>query len=123
MRHDDGDTAALAMTAAGSTAIGCTAISLTASATDTAAVAPMIEAAGGGVPASPTTAPGGKLGAVLSALATEDGVTLAALVSLTGWLPHTARAALCRLRQRGYPIRLLGTAGSRAYHLDTPALG
>ena len=118
----------LAMTAAGSTAIGCTAISsipisLAASAADTATVAPMIEAAGGGVPASPTTAPGGKLGAVLSALATEDGVTLAALVSLTGWLPHTARAALCRLRQRGYPIRLLGTAGSRAYHLDTPALG
>jgi hypothetical protein len=68
-------------------------------------------------------APSGKLGSVLSVLATADGGTLAALVTLTGWLPHTTRAALCRLRQRGYPIQLVGEAGTKAYHLDIPAQG
>ena len=67
--------------------------------------------------------PGGKLGSVLSALVGERGATLDALVTLTGWLPHTTRAALCRLRQRGYPIRLVGDAGRKAYRLDIPAQG
>ena len=73
--------------------------------------------------AATIVAPSGKLGSVLSVLATADGATLAALISLTGWLPHTTRAALCRLRQRGYPIQLVGEAGSRAYRLDTAAQG
>ena len=51
-------------------------------------------------------APGGKLGLVLTAVATNDGASLADLVSLTGWLPHTTRAAVTGLRQRGFPIRL-----------------
>ena len=75
-------------------------------------------------PVTPATAvPGGKLGLVLSALASADGATLAALVTLTGWLPHTTRAALSRLRQRGYSIRLIGDAGNRTYRLATPAQG
>ena len=73
--------------------------------------------------ATAATGPSGKLGSVLSALATEGGATLAALASLTGWLPHTTRAALCRLRQRGFAIRLVGDTGKRAYRLDTPAQG
>ena len=108
----------LAMTVAGRAAIG-----LPASDTEAPAVAPMIDAAGTGRRASSTAAPGGKLGSVLSALATEDGATIAALATLTGWLPHTARAALTRLRQRGYPIRLVGAPGSKAYRLDTLAQG
>jgi hypothetical protein len=108
----------LAMTAAGRTAIG-----LRASDTDAPALAPIVEAPGADGAAAPTAAPGGKLGSVLSALTAEEGATLAALVTLTGWLPHTTRAALCRLRQRGYPIRLVGAPGSKAYHLDTPAQG
>ena len=68
-------------------------------------------------------APGSKLGLVVSALSSDEGATLAALVTLTGWLPHTTRAALCRLRQRGYSIRLVGDAGNRTYRLDTPAQG
>ena len=105
----------LAMTTA-----GCTAIGLPASDTDASAVAPIAEAPGVDGAASPTTTPGGKLGSVLSALTAEDGATLGALTTLTGWLPHTTRAALCRLRQRGYPIRLVGAPGSKAYRLDTP---
>ena len=79
------------------------------------------------VPATPVLpaaeTPGGKLGLVLSALANEDGASLAALVTLTGWLPHTTRAALCRLRQRGYPIRLIGEAGKRTYRLNDAVQG
>ena len=79
------------------------------------------------VPAAPVTPaaapPGGKLGLVLSALSGEEGATLTALVTLTGWLPHTTRAALCRLRQRGYAIRLVGDAAARAYHLDATVQG
>ena len=70
-----------------------------------------------------TAGPSGKLGAILAAMAGEQGATLAALVDLTGWLPHTTRAALSRLRQRGYPIRLVGEAGRKAYCLDVHAEG
>ncbi len=33
-----------------------------------------------------------------------DGAALAELVSATGWLPHTTRAALTGLRKRGYAV-------------------
>ena len=33
-------------------------------------------------------------------------MTLAELVANTGWLPHTARAALTGLRKRGYTVRI-----------------
>jgi hypothetical protein len=99
----------LTVTAAGRTAIGLPEIN-----TEAATVAPIVTAET--VSAAP---PRGKLGSILSALAAEDGATLAALVTLTGWQPHTTRAALCRLRQRGYPIRLIGATGSKAYRLDT----
>lgn len=91
-----------------------------------ASASDVVDSAGSGAgragdgPSPVIVAPGGKLGSVLAVLASEDGATLAALVTLTGWLPHTTRAALCRLRQRGYPIRLVGEASRRAYRLDRP---
>ena len=103
----------LAMTADGRTAIG-----LVTDDTATPTMAPGVDAPA--TDAAAAAAPGGKLGSVLSALTAENGATLATLVTLTGWLPHTTRAALCRLRQRGYPIRLIGAPGSKAYRLDTP---
>ena len=33
-----------------------------------------------------------------------DGATLAELIAATGWLPHTARAALTGLRKKGHII-------------------
>jgi DNA-binding transcriptional regulator PaaX len=39
------------------------------------------------------------------------------LVSLTGWQPHTTRAALTRLRQRGYALERREGEGRTAYHL------
>jgi hypothetical protein len=61
--------------------------------------------------------PGGKLGRVIEAVAAETGATLADLVALTGWQPHTARAALTGLRQRGFAIQLADQQGRKAYRL------
>jgi DNA-binding transcriptional regulator PaaX len=58
---------------------------------------------------------------VLTAVAAKPGATLVELVSLTGWQPHTARAALTRLRQRGFKVRLREDAGRKAYHLTQAA--
>ena len=61
--------------------------------------------------------PGGKLGILLAAVARPEGATLDDLTAASGWLPHTTRAALTRLRQRGYDVRLADTGTRRAYHL------
>ena len=61
--------------------------------------------------------PSGKLGLVVAALRQADGATIEALTDLTGWLPHTTRAALCRLRQRGLPITRNRVEGNTLYQL------
>ena len=61
--------------------------------------------------------PTGKLGHVLNAVGAARGASLDELVELTGWQPHTARAALTRLRQRGFAVNLRETADRKAYHL------
>ena len=61
--------------------------------------------------------PAGKLGEVLTAVGVKSGATLVELVSLIGWQPHTARAALTRLRQRGFKVHLREDEGRKAYHL------
>lgn len=48
--------------------------------------------------------PGSKIGVVLAQLKTEPGATIAEIVALTGWQPHTARAALSGLRKRSHTI-------------------
>jgi DNA-binding IclR family transcriptional regulator len=54
---------------------------------------------------------------MLDAVGAEGGATLAELAGLTGWLPHTTRAALTRLRQRGYALERLDLNGRRTYRL------
>ena len=56
-----------------------------------------------------------KIARVIARLARTDGASLSDLTELTGWLPHTARAALTRLRHRGFQI-------VREHHSDRPAL-
>ena len=41
---------------------------------------------------------------VLTLLARDEGATLAELIAATGWLPHTTRAALSRIRSGGQPL-------------------
>jgi len=47
---------------------------------------------------------GSKQALVLSMLRRKGGASIADLVSATGWLPHTTRAALTGLRKRGYVL-------------------
>jgi hypothetical protein len=63
--------------------------------------------------ASATTAPtssapraGTKIADVIGLLQRDQGAKLDELTVATGWLPHTARAALTGLRDRGYEVRL-----------------
>ncbi|WP_160120021.1 DUF3489 domain-containing protein [Rhodovarius lipocyclicus] len=65
----------------------------------------------------PRSAPTGKLGLIMTAVAAESGATLEELIALTGWQPHTTRAALTRLRQRGFPLRLNLQGSRKAYVL------
>ena len=43
-----------------------------------------------------------KLALLVGLLSSDRGATIEELVAATGWLPHTTRAALTRLRQRGF---------------------
>ena len=45
---------------------------------------------------------GSKISGVIGALERGSGATIDEIVAATGWLPHTARAALTGLRKRGY---------------------
>lgn len=61
--------------------------------------------------------PTGKLGEVLQAISTGAGATLTEITALTGWLPHTARAAVTGLRKRGFDVALIQQNGRKAYRL------
>lgn len=79
---------------------------------------PAVLLAGPDLPAANTEVPravGGKLGKILAAVGAEKGATVDELVALTGWQKHTARAALTRLRQRGYPLQLIKQSDRKAY--------
>ena len=41
---------------------------------------------------------------VLSLLQRQEGVTIEQLVTATGWLPHTTRAALTGLKKKGHVV-------------------
>jgi Protein of unknown function (DUF3489) len=47
---------------------------------------------------------GSKLGGVIALLSRKGGASIEELISATGWLPHTTRAALTGLRKRGYGV-------------------
>ncbi|HYA81189.1 MAG TPA: DUF3489 domain-containing protein, partial [Methylocystis sp.] len=63
---------------------------------------------------------GSKLSKVIELLQ-GDGATVGELIALTGWLPHTARAALTGLRKRGYRVEIDRSQKERgsAYHIAT----
>ncbi len=64
---------------------------------------------------------GSKQALVVDLLSRSEGVSLTDLVAATGWLPHTARAALTGLRKRGFAIdRGTGHEGVSVYRIATP---
>ena len=50
----------------------------------------------------------------------DSGATLDEMVSLTGWLPHTTRAALTGLKKRGYALSSDKVDGVRTYRAVAP---
>lgn len=70
------------------------------------------------VRANVAAAPVTKRTLFLGLLTRETGASLAEIVTSTGWLPHTSRAALSRLRSTGQPLaKTTRTDGCTAYRL------
>ena len=69
------------------------------------------------IPEPQRARPGGKLGALLDAVSRPEGATLEDLSAAASWQPHTTRAAISRLRQRGYDVRIATMGTRKAYHL------
>jgi hypothetical protein len=47
---------------------------------------------------------GTKISNIIDMLGQDSGATIDEIIALTGWLPHTSRAALTGLRKRGYAL-------------------
>ncbi len=62
-----------------------------------------------------------KRAVVIALLAREEGARLGELVAATGWLPHTTRAALARLRKSGIAIEATREADGTLYRIPAPA--
>ena len=59
--------------------------------------------------------------AQLAALVTRDaGATLDQMIAVTGWLPHTTRAALTGLKKKGYAISSDKVDNVRTYRAVAP---
>lgn len=73
--------------------------------------------AGGPPPQSPAAPRINKTTLVLDLLRRPDGATLAELIEVTGWLPHTTRAALTRLRKKGHAVERSKREGVTCYRI------
>ncbi len=68
----------------------------------------------GGTP-PPAVRPGTKQALLIDLLKRKKGATIEAIVETLGWLPHTVRAALTRLRQQGFRIERVRETGASRY--------
>lgn len=59
----------------------------------------------------------GKSARVLDLLRREGGATIADLIAVTDWLPHSCRAALTGLRKKGHAIERFSREGVTCYRL------
>ena len=50
----------------------------------------------------------------------DEGATLDEMISATGWLPHTTRAALTGLKKKGYALSSDKVDGVRTYRAVAP---
>ena len=62
-----------------------------------------------------------KIASVVALLERPEGATLAELVEATGWLPHTTRAALTRLKKKGHLIAKDKRGDVTCYHIAASA--
>ena len=70
----------------------------------------------GGTP-PPAVRPGTKQALLIDLLKRKKGATIEAIVETLGWLPHTVRAALTRLRQQGFRIERVREDGASRYRI------
>ena len=70
-------------------------------------------------PESATPARTTKNATLITLLSTDNGADIAALSTALGWLPHTTRAALTRLRHAGYGLEAIAPpeGGARRYRI------
>jgi hypothetical protein len=119
---DDGAYTGLRITSAGMRAIGLEApagAAETDGPVDSDLKPDASETPGSSRPASGPVRDGSKLALILSLVQRPEGATLDDLASETDWLPHTTRAALTGLRQRGYPMSRIKTdQGQSVYRLN-----
>lgn len=64
-------------------------------------------------------APPTKIGQVTALLRRAGGATVDELIAVTGWLPHTTRAALTGLRKKGHSIEKAKRDGTTTYMIAT----
>ena len=62
-----------------------------------------------------------KTAIVIALLSREEGATLADLITATGWLPHTTRAALTGLRKKNHAIDKIKVDGVTRYSIASAA--
>ncbi len=73
-------------------------------------------------PAEPATPRGTKKATITALLQRPNGAGMAELVSVTGWLEHSVRAALTGLRQDGHEIsRSKDASGATRYRIAAAA--
>ncbi len=58
---------------------------------------------------------------VIALLKRKNGATLEDLVAATGWLPHTARAAMTGLKKKGHTIERSKVDGVSRYSIVASA--
>jgi hypothetical protein len=61
-----------------------------------------------------------KQGSLAALMVRDEGATLDQMIAAIGWLPHTTRAAMTRLRTKGYVIDSDKVDGVRTYRGVAP---
>lgn len=60
-----------------------------------------------------------KISTVIALLERDDGATLGQMVEVTGWLPHTTRAALTGLKKKGFTLTRSERDGASVYRITS----
>ena len=68
----------------------------------------------------PVAKPESKAARIVALMMRKEGATLDEMVTETGWLPHTTRAAMTGLKRKGHTITSIKTDGVRRYFAAAP---
>lgn len=69
---------------------------------------------------SPSAKPPSKQQQLAALIIRDEGATLDEMITATGWLPHTTRAALTGLKKKGYVVSSDKVDGVRTYRGISP---